>query len=221
MNPLQILQLLQAAIAVLTLALTAPPAQQQQAIAFANQAVLIASEAAQVPTTLTLADQVTSSTAPVAPVIPTSTPEVQQTSTPSLNLGGQIDATSTPAAPAPIVKKQVGWDQGVMPFGQLGLVSLEAENPGASTTLFEYHATRGLYDSATVTIFHPQGNDLSINGTDYPMTLTTIGGGQSSIAQLILDNQAAGLQSGQTYIFSVRIDTPTFYATKSGQITIP
>ncbi|MGH7782540.1 MAG: hypothetical protein ACREO5_01675 [Candidatus Binatia bacterium] len=217
MNPLQILQLLQAAIAVLTLSLNAPAAQQQQAIAFANQAVLIASEASQVPTTLTLADQVTSSTAPSAPVIPNSTPEIAATSTEATttqNLGASTPAdttTTTETTPAPIVKTQVGWDQGTKPFGVNGLVSLEAENPKASTTLFEYHANRGIYESAT----------LTINGTDYPMNLTTIGGGQSSVAQLVLDNAAAGLQSGQTWVFTIRIETATHYATKTGQLTIP
>jgi hypothetical protein len=192
------------------------PAFHASATTFANQVISLTNDALAGPATTTLQDTVSTTTPPVAPLIPTSSPAVAPTETPVLGAA----ATTTPPTPAPIVKKQIGWDQGIESFGINGLVSLEAENPKASTTLFEYHATRGLYDSATVTIFRNTDN-LSIVGTDYPMTITNIGGGQSSVAQLILDNQAAGLEPGQTYRFSVRIDTLTLYATKTGQITIP
>src|SRR5205823_721381 len=83
------------------------------------------------------------------------------TDTPNLNLGGQINTpTSTPAP----VKVKTGWDQGAKTLGVNGLVALEAENPGASTTLFEVQARRGLYDSVT----------LTLNGTDYSLPITNI-----------------------------------------------
>lgn len=162
-------------------------------------------------TAAALAPYNASGTALTEVVIPTlgsaSSSPVVETSTPAVP---PIE-TSTPPAPAQIVKTQTGWDQGAKPFGQLGIVSLESELPGDTTTLFEYHANRGLYESAV----------LTINGTDYPMTITNIGGGQSSVAQLILDRQTAGLTAGHPYPFSVRIDTAERYATKTGTITIP
>lgn len=194
MNIQSIILMLQLAVSLLTNPqLNQNAALKAQALDFANQAVVLANQALQVPPETAVQAQVTTSTPPVVPAIPTSTPVVPQQPA----LGQPVFA----AAPALTVQKALNnkWPT----FGSI--VSR------GSSTEFEFACGGGKVDYVTKM-------DITFNGQTFDIPVTPW---NSAMGQVYIDNVLAGIEAGKSYSYKFYCETDGQYGEESSIFTMP